>query len=158
MKTYRRKAAIIRRGKYELRIHHKLSNGQNISMFAFINKYNYKPTPYFIARIGLVISNNRRSCNDWHKSRHNKRTKKLLLQETGRTGLEGLLWAKKMLKELEPYLLEKYNLPLWIKVGWINEQRQRVYRRLEKDGYFFTNWHGDDCLMKTLRDYSYNND
>lgn len=85
--------------------------------------------------VGFVIGKSRKECNDWYWKRlRNKRVK-----ETGKCGLEGLLFAIRCLQWIE----ETYDgLHIVIRVGFADDKRKSAYRRLLKYGYEYREGHG----------------
>ena len=77
--------------------------------------------------VGLCISETRKRANLWF----NRRSKKYDLDITGKCGLTGLKRA------LDYILLFTNSLGKYeeIQIGWVDERRKRVYKRLERYGF-----------------------
>ena len=102
----------------------KLSNGQTIKI-VFDER---ETTKKFYYNIYLVIM-------DKKKSEFNT-----TLKQTGRCGLEGLLWAKDKIIEFEEFILEKNRCkPIVIYCYWDDNRRRDVYYRgLKNLGYGYS--------------------
>jgi hypothetical protein len=80
--------------------------------------------------VGFAIANKRKQIRNWLDEKPNN----LELHYTGRCGIEGLVWAKKQLKEFEMFTLDKYPHKLIrIEIEGTNSKRMRVYRKALKD-------------------------
>ena len=54
---------------------------------------------------------------------------------TGKSGLEGLIWAKGKIKEFEQKIIDRKR-PTVIEIGWLDKKRKEIYRKVfEKMGY-----------------------
>ena len=77
----------------------------------------------------------------------------LELTQTGKCGLDGLIWAKKMIMEFEKFMNETnyHNEKVAVIVGWANNKRRKVYERyLTKVGYNIKMIENKKCLIKYL--------
>ncbi|WCK57178.1 hypothetical protein PP175_28740 (plasmid) [Aneurinibacillus sp. Ricciae_BoGa-3] len=70
-------------------------------------------------------------------------------KETGRCGLEGLLWAKRMILAFESSIYTK-NGEL-IRVGWLDNRRRDAYHHgLKKIGFKYGQIDNEKCLFKII--------
>lgn len=105
---------------------HKLSNNQTISIF-FIKEELKRGTDYFVV---LAIANKKRDIKQWILGQRDVLSDK----ETGKCGVEGLLWAKKQIIDFEGFI--KYQKNVTICVSWLDNRRRNVYEYgLKKIGY-----------------------
>jgi len=102
---------------------------------------------------------------DWSKSKYyfnifleiknKKRNNYSCLQQTGKDGLIGLLWAKDIIKEFEIFIKQEYpykNHTTILHCGWDDNRRRNVYERgLRKMGYTYGRVFGYKALMKELK-------
>jgi hypothetical protein len=119
---------------------HQLSNNQVIGIFFIKNKLS-RNIEYHIA---LSISNKKK-----HLFQYIKEEKDVLSgKETGKCGLEGLLWAKKQIIEFENSICKPGNI---ICVRWSDNRRRKVYEYgLKKIGYKIGFRDGSKCLYKII--------
>jgi len=72
-------------------------------------------------------------------------------KETGKCGLEGLIWAKKQLIEFEEFIKENKNEDVIISIYWTDNRRRDVYEKaLKKNGYEIGYRHSCKCLYKKV--------
>lgn len=98
----------------------RLSNGQCACIFFYKGKNEGN---YEIYEVGFAIGRTRKQIfntfiyeSDFLKNK-----------ETGRCGLEGLVWAKSKLLEFEGWIKNKTTHPVKIYVGWADERRKKAY-------------------------------
>lgn len=120
---------------------HKLSNGQTIGIYFFewiLNNNNeYK--------VLLLIANKKRHIKQFI---HNQRDI-LTNKETGKCGLEGLLWAKTQLLQFENSKCCKDGDI--ITIFWTNNRRRDIYvHELTKFGYILGYRDSQKCLYKKI--------
>ena len=73
------------------------------------------------------------------------------LKQTGHSGLEGLLWAKEMLKDFIETIRKKKNITHKICVFWDDSRRRDVYARGLKDlGFKMGQLDSQKCLRYTI--------
>jgi len=110
--------------KSEYRIHELLPNGQHFNLYFVRHKTKERMRVW---TVGLCISETRKRANLWF----NRRSKKYDLDITGKCGLTGLKRA------LDYILLFTNSLGKYeeIQIGWVDERRKRVYKRLERYGF-----------------------
>lgn len=105
---------------------YKLSNNQTISIF-FIKEELKRGTDYFVV---LAIANKKRDIKQWILGQRDVLSDK----ETGKCGIEGLLWAKRQIIAFEDFI--KYQKNVTICVSWLDNRRRNVYEYgLKKIGY-----------------------
>lgn len=99
-----------------------LTNGQTIYI-GFKDSEYYNCISYFVL---VAIANKKKHIRNWLNGEMNP----IDLKGTGKCGLEGLFWAKKMIKEFEVFIKEKYpNEMVKIEIFWADQKRFRVYKR-----------------------------
>lgn len=114
----------------------KLSNGQTV-------KIEFQETiswhQYFY-NIYLVICTKRKHEN------------KTFRKQTGKCGLEGLMWARNQIIEFEKYINEKHpSNKITIYTTWDDNRRRNVYERgLRNLGYEYKMIYGTKALAKTI--------
>lgn len=90
---------------------------------------------------------------DVYKKRKDKPN--IFLKRTGKDGLKTLLFAKKAIKEFEPYIIEQYgrcHQKMFINIQWTDNKRRDIYYRGLKDiGYKFTMFNGSKVLSKRIK-------
>lgn len=133
----------IMKGKKEVRIHTVLSNGQVASMYFVVDR-NQSFTDgydYDCWRVGLRIGNTRRDNNDWFTGDkvHS------MTVSTGRCGLEGLMWAKRVLESFTTQL--RKNECQMMVIGAEDDKRHRAYSRLLKQGYTQGTYNNESVYM-----------
>lgn len=88
-----------------------------------------------------------------YKKRKDKSS--IFLKRTGKDGLKTLFFAKKAIKEFEPYILERYGYrhkKMFINIQWTDNKRRDIYYRGLKDiGYQFTMFNGYKVLSKRIK-------
>lgn len=120
----------------------QLENGQTIKI-VFDRTYTKKRTEYFII---LVIANKKRHIKQWFLGERDI----LSLNQTGRCGLEGLLWAKKQIESFEKLLREK-DEKFFLYLQWSDNRRRNVYvRGLKSLNYIIGTRYGCKCLYKEI--------
>jgi hypothetical protein len=137
---------------YKYSVSKTLSNGQIAKIFIKKEicqcKADNRP---IIWKIGFIIENSRKTCNNWYsKGRVLKK-----VQQTGKCGLEGLLFAKNCLILLEDLLirLNKYNKSKkknFIVIYWSDEKRHKAYKRLLVNGYIEGHYNNAPCIFKEI--------
>ena len=121
----------------------KLSNNQTISIF-FLHEYKLGKIDYAVV---LAISNKKKHINEWLTGKRDV----LSDQETGKCGIEGLLWAKRKLIEFEEHISWRSE-QITINIDWTDNRRKRVYERgLLTLGYTSGFRLGRKCLFKKLK-------
>ena len=122
----------------------KLSNNQTISIF-FLKEELKRGLEYHVV---LAISNKKKYIKQWIFGERDI----LSDRQTGKCGLEGLLWAKKQIIEFEKFLLEdKYSKDITICVNWLDNRRRKVYEYgLNKLGYSINYRYNSKCLSKKI--------
>jgi len=82
-----------------------------------------------------------------------KRKQNVILQQTGKCGLVGLLWAKKQILAFGEMISEKHpNTTQKIAVGWEDLHRRNVYTRgLSKAGFTYEQIYGVKALVRTYK-------
>jgi len=119
----------------------KLSNGQTIAIYLF--KYECKS--YNEYSVFVAIANKKKHI----KQLINEQRDILSNKETGRCGLEGLLWAKKQLLDFENSEFCKNDDVIVIQ--WTDNRRRNVYEYgLKKYGYTISNRYSHKCLSKKI--------
>lgn len=120
---------------------HKLSNNQTIGIYLF-RQENISNNEYYV----LVLLANKKK---YIKEFINEQRDILSDKETGKCGLEGLLWAKRQLIEFEESRYCK-NGDI-ISIGWTDNRRRDIYKYgLKKYGYIIGNRYGRKCLYKKI--------
>jgi len=120
---------------------HKLSNNQTIGIYLF-RQENISNNEYYV----LVLLANKKK---YIKEFINEQRDILSDKETGKCGLEGLLWAKRQLIEFEESRYCK-NGDI-ISIGWTDNRRRDIYKYgLKKYGYIIGNRYGRRCLYKKI--------
>lgn len=163
-----KKFIINRYSRNMIRVHKKLSNNQHALVEFHIYDNNLRwgnknktENPYVVISISFVISKNKKYCNNYgrEKSRFHK---KMHLNSTGRTGLEGLKWFADCIKHMEKYFFDKYKISTFLIIEWDDEKRMKAYRRLEKYGFIFEEgWSHNingvtkyfNCYVNRIRDF-----
>ncbi|WP_373752354.1 hypothetical protein [Jeotgalibaca porci] len=83
-----------------------------------------------------------------------------VLKQTGKDGIQTLLWAKKQIIEFEELLLEGHiswlKENVYIALGWEDNRRRRVYERGLRDigfryEYSSDVWDGKKVLLKKIK-------
>lgn len=117
----------------------KLSNGQTIGIFFYRNDYNKRYMYY----IYLVIANKKKYI--WQSVMGQRDV--VSFKETGRCGLEGLLWAKQQIIDFESS--DHMHLGDMICVSWLDNRRRNAYiYGLTKIGYKVGHIDNKKCLYK----------
>ena len=117
-----------------------LTNGQTIYI-GFKDSEYYNCVGYFVI---AAIANKKKHIRNWLNGEMNP----IELKGTGKCGLEGLFWAKRMIKEFEIFIKEKHpNELVKIEVFWADQRRFRVYKRGLPD-YAYNQ--SRKCLYKKL--------
>jgi hypothetical protein len=68
-------------------------------------------------------------------------------------GIKALIWVKKAILEFPEYYKEAYiteDVKLYICIQWSDNRRRDVYKRLEKDGFYFKHIDGSKALVKEI--------
>jgi hypothetical protein len=122
----------------------KLSNGQTAAIFFFDNcDINHNEFS-----VSFIIANKKKDINGWLHGEKDLMNN----QQTGKCGLEGLIWAKKKLLEFEAFINESvfYKNSIMV-IYWTNNKRRDVYEKaLSKIGYYITYRNSYKCLVKKL--------
>jgi len=120
---------------------HKLTNGQTIIIC--FNKFELSKSNEY--SIYLAIANKKK-----HLRQLILGEKDILTDhETGKCGLEGLLWAKKQIVEFEKFIYCKNGD--YISVYWTDNRRRDVYEYgLRKLGFVVGYRDGRKCLSKKI--------
>jgi len=117
---------------------HILSNNRKIRIEfnAYYEEFKFNPIYYY--NVCLAI-------------RHKRKTN-VFGKQTGKCGLEGLLWAKNKIVEFESFIKDEYpNIKIKIHVHWSDSKRRKVYERsLSKMGYVYERVEGQKRLVKTI--------
>lgn len=118
-----------------------LSNGQSIKIeFEAEDTNNYR---YY--SIALLIQDKKKQLKNFTH-----------LKQTGRCGIEGLIWAKNKIAEFEKMILIEnenycYNNTIIIYCEWDDNRRRNTYERgLKSLGYTFGKAFGKKVLMKKI--------
>jgi len=105
-----------------------LSNGQIACIVFQENKYkNF--TDYYVM---FAIANKKKDIKNWLSSKHNNIDNK----QTGRCGIEGLIWAKNKVIEFEKHIKDRHYTNRNIVISWADKKRKDVYvKAMMKLGY-----------------------
>ena len=121
----------------------KLTNGQTISIF-FLHDKTLDNIDYSVV---LAIANKKKHIREWLLGTRDVLSDK----ETGRCGIEGLLWAKRMLLAFEDHVAKRRER-ITLSIDWTDARRKRVYERgLLPLGYLSGMRKGRKCLYKKLQ-------
>lgn len=123
----------------------KLKNNQTATIF-FIRKELKRGTEYHVV---FAISNKKKYIKQWILGERDTLTNK----ETGKCGLDGLIWAKEQIIEFEDYInIETYKpKDITICVTWTDNRRRNIYVRvLGKLGYKINYRNSCKCLAKKV--------
>lgn len=129
--------------KKEIRIHTTLSNGQHAAIYFRLDRNvrfddGYQYDCWYV---GFMVGNKARQCNDWWNDRKNNNR----LVQTGRCGMEGLIWAKQQIVQF--MASHKGEYIQYMVVGGMDDKRQHVYSRLTKIGFTPGTYDGDQVHM-----------
>ena len=108
----------------------RLSNGQSV-LILFDRVQTDDSIEYYV---GLAIAKNRKQAFNWYF----ENSSYLQGKETGKCGLEGLVFAKQQLELFEDFIKNNfhYGRKNVIMVGWEDNRRKNVYQKvLTKRGY-----------------------
>lgn len=122
-----------------------LSNNQTISIY-FMKEEMKNGYEYYVV---LGIANKKRYLKEFMLG-----TRDLTSFETGKCGVEGLLWAKNQIIKFEAFIKDKHykNELISIVVQWADRRRKKVYiRSLKPLGYRLVNRYGEWCLYKKIK-------
>jgi hypothetical protein len=123
----------------------KLNSGQTVAIF-FVKEERSRSTDYHIL---LLIANKKRDINDFILEKRDVLTDKI----TGRCGLEGLFWAKRMLLKFEDMIAQKYcgEKEVCIVINATDSRRKKVYiQSLKKYGYILSIRDNKQSIFKKL--------
>ena len=122
----------------------KLKNNQTATIF-FLEDYSNRDVTYCIA---FAISSKRKNIKEWISGERDVLTNK----QTGKSGVEGLLWAKKQIGGFEEFIVKKKHTgKVIMQVGWTDNRRRNIYERyLGRIGYKIGYRWGCKCLYKQL--------
>lgn len=116
----------------------KLSNGQT-AYIVFEGVELSKCTEWNVL---FVVANKRKDALKWIKG------EKELDTQTGKCGLEGLVWAKNNLIEFENELSKRKGKNRML-IQWSDAKRKKVYiKYLKRLGYRYTKYFGVEALIK----------
>lgn len=106
----------------------KLSNGQTAYIgFNYTDYFNYLGY-----NVVFAIADKKKHIKAWLNAEPND----IDLNQTGRCGVEGLLWAKRKLKEFEEEVVSGRSYPQRIELYGADSRRMKVYRHFLKDYTF----------------------
>ncbi|AXG97763.1 hypothetical protein [Clostridium botulinum] len=103
-----------------------LSNKQTAFIgFRDMDYYNFKGFCVIFA-----IANKKKHIKKWL----NEKANPIDCKCTGKSGLEGLIWAKKQVKEFEQLIKEQYPMDnIRIEIAGADNRRFRIYKKAMKD-------------------------
>lgn len=71
-------------------------------------------------------------------------------------GIRALLWVKQQMFAFPEWFYEKYivdDIPSYLIIGWADSRRRDIYKRLQKEGFYFMVDEKEKVLMKRVELY-----
>lgn len=123
---------------------YKMTNGQTASIF-FLEHDLKRGVEYSVV---FVISTKKKHIKEWLMGERDILTN----ENTGKCGIEGLLWAKKQLTAFEEFVQRRnFHNEITICIYWSDNRRRNVYAHtLGKIGYEVNYRHSSKCLSKKI--------
>lgn len=123
---------------------YKMTNGQTASIF-FLEYDLKRGVEYSVV---FAISTKKKHIREWLIGERDILTN----ENTGKCGVEGLLWAKKQITSFEEFIKKRsFYKEITICIYWSDSRRRNVYTRtLGKIGYEVNYRHSSKCLSKKV--------
>lgn len=114
----------------------------------WLDSYTRKNKDIHLWNVAFGIAKKKKHLSAWFNSKENNITNTI----TGDGDIEGLIWAKNKLIELNKELSKNSTCSHKICIGWEDNRRRDVYAKylVKKLGYSLTMDNGYKCLVKNI--------